>query len=537
MAGLALGACGAQIALPDASDGSPPPVSTAARPCARSSAPCTDLYVVAHEDDDLLFMNPDIASSIEAGNHVVVVHLTAGDLSTFQASHLVDRPTAQQYWIDRERGSLNAYMFMALDEGYTAYVPGTDISSQWSAQTLTIAGVQLTEYDLVADTQSVSLVELRLSDLQLQNAWLGNPGLGGQLGDVGTDPRPPFAPGALQTVPCTGCPLGTDLPGQVLSRDQLVAVLEGLITRFTSDTAATSISFQDASGLYIDGLGTPASCNPHGHDRGRSCGYRDYWDHVYGAMFVLSAALAVEATHTAPLTLREYRDYSISQEPPTLSRCPRLQPWCDSDTTTKTQIMAYYALYDDGLVDHAGTGFTVTEPSFERAAAAFEHEHYDPVANQPPTYDDYDANAPRGWESRQVELQTIVAGTALRGRLAANGFCLGYAGTTPRPVDCASAPVWELAGVGQIFSPDTKSCLAVRADATVVLAPCTPATTATQWAMFDSHQIRTVDARCLSMTDTVDSVPCANPHDLDPASHPHAAGVPVVEQDWTLIAP
>src|SRR6478609_6740951 len=101
---------------------------------------------------------------------------------------------------------------MARDEAYTAYVPGTSISSMWTATTLDIAGVQVAEYDLVDDSRSISLLYLRLS--------------------------------AVQTLPCTDCPLGTDLPTQTLTRDQLTQVLAALITQFTADSTGSSVSFQ-----------------------------------------------------------------------------------------------------------------------------------------------------------------------------------------------------------------------------------------------------------------------------------------------------
>ncbi|HEX8867095.1 MAG TPA: PIG-L family deacetylase [Lentzea sp.] len=41
----------------------------------------TTLSFVAHQDDDLLFMNPDIASDIKAGYQVWVVYLTAGQIN------------------------------------------------------------------------------------------------------------------------------------------------------------------------------------------------------------------------------------------------------------------------------------------------------------------------------------------------------------------------------------------------------------------------------------------------------------------------
>lgn len=61
-----------------------------------------DLAFVAHLDDDLLFMNPDIASNIEAGGCVRVVYLTASDAGE-----------GEGYMLGRERGVRAAYAYMA----------------------------------------------------------------------------------------------------------------------------------------------------------------------------------------------------------------------------------------------------------------------------------------------------------------------------------------------------------------------------------------------------------------------------------------
>ena len=74
-------------------------------PAAAQAAPPTlaqchgikDLAFVAHLDDDLLFMNPDIASNIEAGGCVRLVYLTASDAGDDC----------------RERGVRAAYAYMA----------------------------------------------------------------------------------------------------------------------------------------------------------------------------------------------------------------------------------------------------------------------------------------------------------------------------------------------------------------------------------------------------------------------------------------
>jgi LmbE family N-acetylglucosaminyl deacetylase len=61
----------------------------------------TDLNVVAHQDDDLLFMNPDLVANLQAGHCIRSVYLTAGDAGGNQF-----------YWLGREQGTEAAYAKM-----------------------------------------------------------------------------------------------------------------------------------------------------------------------------------------------------------------------------------------------------------------------------------------------------------------------------------------------------------------------------------------------------------------------------------------
>jgi LmbE family N-acetylglucosaminyl deacetylase len=61
----------------------------------------TIMQIVAHQDDDLLFMNPDLIHDIRAGHCIRTIYLTAGDAGS-----------SQLYWLGRERGSENAYSTM-----------------------------------------------------------------------------------------------------------------------------------------------------------------------------------------------------------------------------------------------------------------------------------------------------------------------------------------------------------------------------------------------------------------------------------------
>jgi LmbE family N-acetylglucosaminyl deacetylase len=86
------------------------------------------VVIVAHPDDDLLFMNPTIAEEITAGDPVTTVYLTAGDAGQ-DAS----------YWEDRESGAKAAYALMAgvdatdwVDETVTLNVEGAPVEVQSS---------------------------------------------------------------------------------------------------------------------------------------------------------------------------------------------------------------------------------------------------------------------------------------------------------------------------------------------------------------------------------------------------------------------
>ena len=82
--------------------------SAEARHCETPSSGSTssklgrDLFIVAHPDDDLIFMNPEILSCIRAGHTVQTVYLTAADAGRWWP-----------YWKDREAGVRSAYAQMA----------------------------------------------------------------------------------------------------------------------------------------------------------------------------------------------------------------------------------------------------------------------------------------------------------------------------------------------------------------------------------------------------------------------------------------
>ncbi|MGE5184072.1 MAG: hypothetical protein ACM31C_18505 [Acidobacteriota bacterium] len=455
----------------------PPPVVPApphGNPCVRDGRACVDMYVAAHEDDDLLFMNPDLWASIAAGNRVVVVHVTAGDLPPDTV------PDFTQYWIDRERGSLNALTAMALGNAasFDRYQPPGEVPAGWTAAIATYGGLRVARYDL----GSVTAVFLRLSDFQLDQAWNDQPGSGGQLGGAMLPAGDTITLDCLDPVACT---LGTTIAAQQLTRDQLIGVLGELITSYAAD----SVSVQDASaltpeGIHWDELGTPGD------------GYTEYWDHVFGAAFTLAAATRAQAMMATPLALRMYRGYTISHEP---------ENYGDGDALAKAQVFARYAVLDTSIVEPGAT-FDVDHPKFHGGA--------------------YELDTPSSWQHRQYVTRTWLDGSPLQGQLAAGAGCIGVANGGPAVVPCDGAPAWNVTATSQLQEAGTSSCLTVLAGGAVAVAGCTPQGDASTMFVLDNGQIRSAGARCLALAagDALVSTDCDHeplaPHatDLVPAS-------------------
>jgi LmbE family N-acetylglucosaminyl deacetylase len=113
----------------------------------------TVMNIVAHEDDDLLFMNPDLMGDIKAGHCVRTVYVTAGDAGGDKF-----------YWLSREQGSEAAYATML----------GT--SDIWIER---IVELTSQEYITVANPRgnpNVSLIFLHLPDGNLKGQGFSSSG-------------------------------------------------------------------------------------------------------------------------------------------------------------------------------------------------------------------------------------------------------------------------------------------------------------------------------------------------------------------------
>jgi LmbE family N-acetylglucosaminyl deacetylase len=478
---LILGACGDDLSRCAQVSSVIPP----APPCAHE--PCTDLFVAAHPDDDLLFMGSDIAGAIEASHRVVIIYVTAGELSG----------TGDQYWIDRERGVLNAYSALvdhragthtALPDGRPDVLPG-----EWAAAQPTVLGsITAAEYDL--RTVPITAVFLRLGDYQEQCLWEQTNGCSTH------NPNPPAPPYVAVTVACPGnassgkLACATPAPSQQVGDGALAGALEAAIERFHP----TTIGMLDASGVFFDALGNAAA----------STGYTEYPDHFYSALYALSAALRAAVVTGELPALASYRGYTIAREPPNLT---------DSVACTKDLAFDAYAPFDPDV--------------------GAEHDLY--------ALDD-----PASYQRRSYALRTVPPRS---GVLHNQGRCLGIGASQPLMVECAVAPVWTHDASGALSSNGV--CLRVVDNGGHVVrpvpqcsgSPCTPIpiefpaevlvtepcgtpSEGSTFAIFDNGQIRTAYARCLSITSDQPFAADCTPVVVDG----HVTGGVPDEQAWTF---
>ena len=305
-------------------------------PCSPGLTPCIDMYIIAHQDDDLLFMNPDIQNSIASGNHVVTVYTTNGCVTCDGSTPDV------QYWTGRAEGVINAYTYMATPgqaSGSTSTLP-----SGWVYAPVTVAGTAVATYHY-QNGGNVTLIFLQIPDFAPADEtikWLWE------------------AAGASDaSLSCLNlCPYGVPaLPVVTYTRQHLIDVLAGLISYYK----ANSVSTTDGTNLYQTGYNGPGAGDAPENP-----------SHFFTGLFVTVAAAQAEATASGPpRALRLYRGYTISNEPENLS---------DEEAQPKLLTFARYALYDPDVGKNPDN--TLDSPDFIFSGYQTEWPHRKYVTRQ-----------------------------------------------------------------------------------------------------------------------------------------------------------
>ncbi|MFJ8477714.1 PIG-L family deacetylase [Kitasatospora sp. NPDC094011] len=219
------------------------------------------MQVVAHEDDDILFMNPDLSNALAAGTPSVTVFVTAGNITGDPCSGCGDPAGDPLRTWNRQMGAVNAYSRMT---GVGDNDPTTDEIGHWTTEAWTVAGKQVERYML--KDHPVHLIFLNLHD--------------GQLGNV--------LAGATDT---TVVPTGSKLSGpSTYTAADVVEVLRQLMVTYQPTVLRAQDELPDS----------------------RYAG--DHADHIAAATFAGRAALQ----YGGNLIQVNYRDYNVSDSPKNL---------------------------------------------------------------------------------------------------------------------------------------------------------------------------------------------------------------------------
>jgi hypothetical protein len=443
------------------------------------------MFIVAHEDDDLLFQSPDLFQAVSTGRPTVTIFLTAGNVD-YPGN---DKPAldalcgaeaacrAQRYIEFRIAGSIMAYYGM---NPPGAVAPPTYDWSSNPASKLTYARDVFARAGCAKRTYGSSAkkayrctpsprVELIYLGLSASNGVNGNypeavPG--SSAADYWTIED--LWKGNVGSLRVADGRLGV----QTYTRGELIEVLASQMALH----APTRIGTLDSTKTVYDifSIREPPVTGWH----------LDHSDHIYSALFALQAEQRFLASKGRAHELRIYRTYNLESLPyssaprfnlPTLP-CPLAQ--------AKTDAFNAYNPWDWGPgIMHVDVG-----PNCSALYAAT---------------DSYPQ-----WLSRQAYTTSLASFGA--SRIQGLGGCLGQSSNGTASIQpCSAASRWRLDGRGQLHVQGTTTCLD-SGSATLLAACASPPSASQTWTVLSNGQIRGSGGTCLTVSGTsVSATGCA----------------------------
>ena len=242
----------------------------------------SEVSFVAHQDDDILFMNPDIGDSIRAGHCVETVFITGGEWNGVPGSM-----TREQYAASRDEGTRAAYAAMA------------GVANVWIRRATQINGRNIEEATLTG-APTVKLLYLSIRD--------GNDDADpGSLQGLYQSTR-----SSITTLVPTGSPAG--IVPVTYTKASLAQTALAIMTAYR----ATVLRTQDYAPNVQLGDNHP--------------------DHIFGALFAMEAAKSYRGVdNNLHVTWQAYRDYNIASSPVSLS---------SAQINQKTAVLSAYKAHD-----------------------------------------------------------------------------------------------------------------------------------------------------------------------------------------------
>lgn len=243
------------------------------------------MQVVAHPDDDLYFMNPDLEQSLTAGDRLVSVYLNCGEkdgINKVPGARSAPRPDEPRYAGARRQGLRQAYAFMATGRQ----------DARWRTGALALPGGLEAELDTLEGHDDVQLVFLGIQ--QYGPDWV--------LPRLWSDPS-----AVVRTRVSTGSPVTRSY---AVTRAGLVDALVHLLDRFAPTVVRTMDPDPDQQ--------PHDAANRLHHDQP---GYSDHPDHTAAALFSFAALERHRRGRSAPAwAVVPYRGYYNERWPQNLAK-------------------------------------------------------------------------------------------------------------------------------------------------------------------------------------------------------------------------
>lgn len=238
--------------------------------------PASHVQIIAHADDDLYFMNPDLLNAVRAGDRITTLVLCAGEADGFNATASADRhgrPDFEGYAAARATGLRRAYAAMATG----------DPDAPWDRREEKLEGGVLAEIAQLSGRPEITLAFFALRilgaphyrpALRMRNLWNSSVH-------------------AMHTLVPTGSPVSA--PCEV-TRGALISAITQLLDR----ARPTTVRILDPDPECLD-------FSPEGETT-----FKDHLDHTMSAYFALEALRELrrrDGSTARSVAVESYRGY------------------------------------------------------------------------------------------------------------------------------------------------------------------------------------------------------------------------------------
>ncbi|WP_331446779.1 PIG-L family deacetylase [Streptomyces xanthochromogenes] len=275
------------------------------------------MQIVAHPDDDLYFMNPELAQSIAANDQLISVYLNCGEtggVNKVPGSRTAPKPDVAAYAGARRQGLRQAYAYMATGKA----------KRPWKTEALTLPDGTQVELDTLDGHPGLQLVFL---GIRQHTSYGSGPSQG--LPELWADPSI-----VTSTLVSTGSPVRDS---HKVTRDSVIAALAHLLDRYRPTLVRTMDPDPD---MQVH----DAAHRAH-HDQP---GYSDHPDHTATALFTLAALDRYQGPGQGrPYSVVSYRGYYNERWPQNLP---------EELVRAKADVLNVYGGSPDGCAFAAGCG-------------------------------------------------------------------------------------------------------------------------------------------------------------------------------------